>query len=151
MRSPITLSLKSGEVVTVEQALAQDSTWIKLIYREHKKHLGNFNLYNCWDTYLKTGGENGQENFLVIRNKGFVRFSYMKKFKMFCLHDLGVFSNNQNRGYGTALLEQVPLPFFLRTNQDNKSANDYYVRQGLIRVGEVFTMTGRKQNVYQSA
>ena len=32
--------------------------FIKSIYKQEKKHLGSFNLYQCWDKYLSKENNN---------------------------------------------------------------------------------------------
>ena len=85
----------------IKNAKRIDADFIKDIYKAEKEHLGSFNLYQCWDNYLR---KKSKEKFWVVKNLvkcpveyveyqdnvGFVRFGWSKKFHSFILQDIGI-------------------------------------------------------------
>lgn len=128
------------------QALQKsDEAWLKEIYKQSKKELGSFNLYQCWDFYLS--GQN-KENFIGVEPMGFVRWKQSKKYGGNLIMDIAVHKDYRGKGVGYFLLKQIPLPVILKCNCDNKVGNDFYARAGMQKAGVTFTKKGVKQNIW---
>lgn len=48
----------------IKNAKRIDADFIKDIYKAEKEHLGSFNLYQCWDNYLR---KKSKEKFWVVK------------------------------------------------------------------------------------
>lgn len=127
-------------------AVAEDKDWIKEIYRQSKKELGSFDLWQSFTLYLK--GVPRKKFFSVIKGKAFVYWGFMPKYKMNVVIDIGVDQGHKRKGYGLALLKFVPKPFMLKCNQDNVGGNAFYKGVGMRLSGETATKKGVKQNVW---
>lgn len=131
----------------IRPAKAEDADFIAAVYKEHKRNLGSFNLYQCWYAYLNSG----KGKYDVYPGVGFVRYAWSPRKSIWVLHDIGVVHSAQGNGYGRALMARVPRPFMLKCNQSNVNANDFYVKQGLKLTGLAYTLKGVIQNVYLCA
>ena len=118
---------------------------VKSIYKQEKKHLGSFNLYQCWDKYLSKENNN---KFWVIDNVGFVRFAFSKKYNSFILHDIGIIAQQKRKGYGKIFLDKLPRPLILKCNADNDKGNAFYKNYGMNKMGNTQTKKGEPQIVW---
>lgn len=135
--------------LTLRKATAQDEQWIAKVYKESKKELGSFNLWQCWEKYL-----NGKshETFTVLSNcAGFVRWGYSKKYQSYIIQDIGVLSEHRGKGYAKLLLDSVPKPLMLKCNMDNANGNAFYQKIGMNQAGETATKKGVKQIIWTCA
>ena len=133
----------------IRNAKLKDSDFIKDIYKAEKKHLGSFNLYQCWDNYIN---KKSKERFWVVyadnHNTGFVRFGWSKKFNSYILQDIGVNEKYKRKGVGKYILEKLPRPLILKCNVDNITGNNFYKSFGMTLNGTTQTKKGVKQNVW---
>ena len=129
----------------VRKAVHSDSEFIKKLHRQHSKHIGSFNLFWSWDKYLT--GEN-KSTYLVVEGGGFVRFSWMKKYDAYVIHEIAVDEETTRRGVGRALFEATPRPLMLKCNMDNDTGNAFYEKMGMTKVGKAATKKGVPQNVW---
>jgi ribosomal protein S18 acetylase RimI-like enzyme len=121
---------------------------IKLIYKESRKELGSFNLYQCWEKYLS--GQS-REHFWVYKNCGFVRWVESKKYGGNYIHDIGILKEHRGKSIGKKLLQSIPLPIVLKCNEDNVSGNNFYKAIGMYQSGIAFTRKGVKQIIWSCA
>ena len=133
----------------IRNAKLKDSDFIKDIYKAEKKHLGSFNLYQCWDNYIN---KKSKERFWVVYadndNTGFVRFGWSKKFNSYILQDIGVNEKYKRKGVGKYILQKLPRPLMLKCNVDNITGNNFYKSFGMTLNGTTQTKKGVKQNVW---
>ena len=143
----------------IKNAKRIDADFIKDIYKAEKEHLGSFNLYQCWDNYLR---KKSKEKFWVVKNLvkcpveyveyqdnvGFVRFGWSKKFNSFILQDIGILEKYKRKGVGRFIIDNLPKPLILKCNIDNTSGNKFYKKIGMTLNGITMTKKGVKQNVW---
>lgn len=133
----------------VRPATAQDAGMLKVLYKEAKKELGSFNLYQCWDFYLS--GKN-KDKFWVVGDIqsicGFVRWNWSKKFQANMVKDIAVLASMRGLGIGRELLQSVPLPIVLKCNADNFDGNFFYAKMGMVNSGTTQTRKGVSQNIW---
>lgn len=103
-----------------------------------------------WQKYIAGhGGEfkvgiQGASGSLV----GFIRYSWMKKYSAYVVHEIGVFDDFQGLGYGSKLLQQVPIPVLLKCNKDNEKGNDFYKSMCMTCAGVTHTKKGVEQIIW---
>jgi|TARA_R110001606_G_scaffold322173_1_gene469068 predicted acetyltransferase len=143
----------------IKNAKRIDADFIKDIYKAEKEHLGSFNLYQCWDNYLR---KKSKEKFWVVKNLvkcpveyveyqdnvGFVRFGWSKKFHSFILQDIGILEKYKRKGVGKFIIDNLPRPLILKCNIDNTNGNKFYKKIGMTLNGVTMTKKGVKQNVW---
>jgi len=129
----------------IEKATIDDAEFIKSIYKQHKKEIGNFNLFWVWDKYLEG---NTPYKFVVIKNVAFMRFGYSKKFKCNVLYEIGVDNKTMQKGAGKMLYNYLPKPTMIKCNTDNIIGNKFYEKMGAILVGKTITKSGIKQQIW---
>lgn len=129
----------------IVKASARHKDFIKEIYKQEKKHLGSFNLYQSWDKYLL-----GQSpyKFFVIEEVGFMRYGFSKKYKSYLLQEIGIKEEHKKKGYAKILLNAIPKPLMLKCNFDNDAGNFFYEKCGMTKVGKTQTKNGVKQNIW---
>lgn len=125
-----------------------DAPWVKEIYKECKKELGSFNLYQCWDNYV--AGESN-EVFLGVPNVAFIRWKPSKKYASNMVMDIGVLKEFRRCEFGLQLIYAVPLPITLKCNEDNEAGNKFYKSIGFTKAGVTHTRKGVKQNIWVCA
>jgi len=129
----------------IRRAIASDADFIKKIHKQHKKEIGSFNLFYSWDYYIK--GIN-KSVFLIIEDGGSMRFSYMKKYNAYVLHEIGVDNESTRKGVGRALFNALPRPLILKCNMDNERGNAFYEAMGMTKIAKTATKKGVPQNVW---
>jgi len=130
----------------VRLATSGDQEWISQVYKEAKKELGSFNLWQCWEKYLS--GQS-KEKFHVLSNKaGFVRWGYSKKYQSNIIQDIGVLKEYRGKGYAKLLVAVVPKPLMLKCNADNDEGNKFYARMGMSNAGATATKKGVAQIIW---
>ncbi len=132
--------------VVARPATAKDAVMLKAVYKEAKKELGSFNLYQCWDFYLS--GKNKDKFWIIDGIDGFVRWNWSKKFQANMVKDIAVLNTQRGYGYGAVLLKSVPLPVVLKCNVDNVLGNGFYDAMGMNLAGQTFTRKGVAQNIW---
>lgn len=133
-----------GKVFITAATLA-DEPMIKQVYKECRSELGSFNLYQCWEKYLK---KESNEHFHVIRGRGFVRWCYSNKYQSYLVKDIGVLKEFRGSGIGIRLLKCVPTPVMLKCNVDNEDGNAFYAKIGMKKAGNTTTKSGNPQNIW---
>ena len=90
----------------IVKASAKHKDFIKEIYKQEKKHLGSFNLYQSWDKYLL-----GQSpyKFFVIEEVGFMRYGFSKKYKSYLLQEIGIKEVHKKKGLCKNLIKCIPI------------------------------------------
>lgn len=129
----------------IRKAIATDADFIKKIHKQHKAHIGSFNLFWSWDHYLD--GTN-KSKFFVIDGGGFMRYSYSKMYTAYILHEIGVDNETTRKGVGRTLFEALPRPLMLKCNVDNDRGNAFYEAMGMTKMGKTATKKGVEQNVW---
>lgn len=132
----------------IRRATKADEQLLKQIYKEARKELGSFNLFQCWTNYLS--GVRG-EFFMVLPKIGFVRWGFMNKYKCNVIKDIGVLKSEQGRGYGAMLVKSVPCTVMLKCNEDNAQGNAFYKSLGMQQAGRTFTKKGNPQIIWTCA
>ena len=129
----------------IRKATAQDETFIKKLHQQHKKHIGNFNLFWTWDKFIE-----GKTNytFVMIDDCGFMRYGYSKKYKAYLLYEIAVDKDSSQKGVGSLLFNHIPRPLMLKCNADNTIGNKFYIKMGMTKAGITHTKKGEKQNIY---
>jgi hypothetical protein len=119
----------------------QDEEFIKLIYKDCKKEIGSFNLYNCWDDYLKN---KTPYKFYVLDEIGMMRYGFSKKLNSFTIKDIGILKLHQGKGYGNIFFKNTCSPLYLTCNFDNINGNKFYEKMGMKKIGQK-TSKNKKQ------
>ena len=129
----------------IRTATKQDEEFIKKLHKQHKQHIGNFNLFWTWDKFIE-----GKTNytFVVIDGSGFMRYGYSKKYKANLLYEIAVDKDNTKKGVGKYLFDYLPRPLMLKCNADNIIGNKFYLKMGMTKAGVTYTKKGDKQNIY---
>ena len=138
-------------MVNIRSAVASDKEALKQIYKECRDELGSFDLYMCWQKYIK--GES-KERYLVAYDKevlGIIRFGYSRKYKVNVVHDIGVLKKARGKKIGQLLLKTAPTPYLLKCNEDNEGGNNFYKMVGLRCAGKTFTKSRRPQIIWTCA
>ena len=128
----------------VRAAVKQDEDFIKKLHKQHKKHIGGFNLFWIWDDYINKN----KYKYVVIDNGGFMRYGYSKKYNAYVLYEIGVEIENTQKGVGRKLFEYLPKPLMLKCNLDNEVGNKFYEAMGMTLAGKTQTKAGVKQNIW---
>jgi len=129
----------------IRKATKNDAELIKILHKQHKDHIGNFNLFWVWDKYLE-GKAN--YNYVVIEGIAFMRYGYSKKYKATVLYEIGVDVNSTMKGAGRLLYNHLPKPLFLKCNVSNEIGNAFYLAMGMTKAGVTKTKAGEKQNIW---
>jgi len=129
----------------VRSATKQDEAFIKKLHKQHKKHIGGFNLFWVWDKYID---RTAKYKYVVIDDCGFMRYGFSKKYSAYVLYEIAVDEDTKQRGVGRALYEHLPRPLMLKCNQDNDTGNKFYEAMGMTKVGVTQTRQGVKQNIW---
>jgi GNAT superfamily N-acetyltransferase len=133
-------------------AQARDAEWIKKLYAKNKKHLGSFDLFMSWQKYIKERKGFFKTISLVVGKKstdvGFIRYSYMKKYMSYVVHEIAVDEKFLGQGFGTLLLKHVHIPVLLKCNKDNEVGNAFYKKIGMDCAGLTHTKKGVEQIIW---
>ena len=129
----------------IQKATNNHKEFIKEIYKQEKKHLGSFNLYQSWDKYIT---KESPYKFFVLDGIGFMRYGYSKKYKSYLLQEIGIKEEHKKKGYAKILLNAIPKPLMLKCNFDNDAGNAFYERCGMTKVGKTSTKSGVEQNIW---
>lgn len=129
----------------VRLANIDDSEFIKKLHKQHKKHIGGFNLFWVWDKYVEG---KAKYKYVVIDGAGFMRYGYSKKYHAYVLYEIAVDDDNKQKGVGRAFYEHLPKPLMLKCNQDNTRGNKFYEAMGMTKAGNAETKQGVKQNIW---
>ena len=129
----------------VRLATKQDEAFIKKMHKQHKKHIGGFNLFWVWDKYIDC---TAKYKYVVIDDCGFMRYGFSKKYSAYVLYEIAVDEDTKQRGVGRALYEHLPRPLMLKCNQDNDTGNKFYEAMGMTKAGVTETRQGVKQNIW---
>ena len=129
----------------VRPATIQDEDFIKKLHKQHKKHIGGFNLFWVWDKYIEG---TAKHKYVVIEGCGFMRYGYSKKYSAFVLHEIAVDEETKQKGVGRTFFNHLPKPLMLKCNQDNDTGNAFYQAMGMTKVGVTETKQGVKQNIW---
>jgi hypothetical protein len=136
-------------MVNIRTAVAEDKVALKQIYKDCRDELGSFDLYMCWQKFLK--GES-KEKFLVAYEKGevlgMIRFGPSRKYQVVVVQDIGVLLKARGKKIGQLLLDCVPKPYLLKCNEDNEGGNNFYKMMKLRCAGKTFTKKGRPQIIW---
>lgn len=139
-------------MVNIRTAVASDKEALKQIYKECRSELGSFDLYMCWQKFLK---QESKERYLVAYDKqgilGVIRFGPSRKYQSTIVQDIAVLKKARGKKIGQLLLNTVPKPYLLKCNEDNKGGNNFYKMVGLQRAGKTFTKSGRPQIIWTCA
>lgn len=129
----------------IRKATKQDEEFIKKLHKQHKDHIGNFNLFWIWDKFI-----DGKTNYVyeIIDDCGFIRYGYSKKYKANVLYEIAVDNDSPKKGVGTMLFNRLPKPLMLKCNADNVIGNKFYIKMGMTKAGVTETKKGEKQNIY---
>lgn len=84
----------------------------------------------------------------VIPFVGFVRYSFMLKYSAYVIHEIGIVEDKLGRGYGTQLLNSVPLPILLKCDKGNDVGNAFYKAIGMNCAGLTATKNGKPQIIW---
>lgn len=128
----------------VRSANRSDKALIKSLYKQESKNVGSFNLFFSWDNFLL--GKNSFFN--VIPQVGFVRYSFLKRKKIWTLKEIAIKEEEKKKGYGLLLLNSVPKPFILKCNLENENANAFYEKNGLILIDKEKDKKGNFKNIW---
>tara|TARA_R100000781_G_C4077460_1_gene126581 strand:+ start:765 stop:1169 length:405 start_codon:yes stop_codon:yes gene_type:complete len=129
----------------IRTANKNDAELIKKLHKQHKKHIGNFNLFWIWDKFLEGGTT---YTYVVIDNIAFMRYGYSKKYKANVLYEIGVDTESTQKGAGRMLYDHLPTPLMLKCNVDNDIGNKFYKAMGMTKAGITQTKAGEKQNIW---
>ena len=128
----------------IRKANKNDKEFIKELHKQHKKHIGNFNLFWVWDKYLEG---NTNYTYEIYENNGFIRYGYSKKYKANVIYEIAVNNKSTEKGVGRKLFNRLKKPIFLKCNEDNEIGNKFYLKMGMTKAGSTLTKKGEKQNV----
>ena len=129
----------------VRKATKDDAEYIKKLHKQHKKHIGGFNLFWVWDKYIDG---TAKHKYVIIENAGFMRYGYSKKYSAYVLYEIAVDTDCKQKGVGTILFNELPKPTMLKCNTDNDIGNAFYKKMGMTKVGVTSTKAGQKQNIW---
>jgi len=128
----------------VRAAVKQDEDFIKKLHKQHKKHIGGFNLFWIWDDYINKN----KNKYVVIDKGGFMRYGFSKKYNAYVLYEIAVDDDSKQKGVGRKLFEYLPKPLMLKCNLDNEVGNKFYEAMGMTLAGKTQTRSGVKQNIW---
>jgi ribosomal protein S18 acetylase RimI-like enzyme len=129
----------------VRPANIEDEEFIKKLHKQHKEHIGGFNMFWVWDKYVE---KKANYKYVVISNCGFMRYGYSKKYSAYVLYEIAVDEESKQNGIGKVLFNNLPRPLMLKCNQDNEIGNAFYMAMNMIKVANCKTKKGVKQNIY---
>jgi GNAT superfamily N-acetyltransferase len=136
----------------IRLAVKEDADWIKEIYKVKPKEIGDFNQYQTFHFYL-TG--KATHKFIVIPEKGFVRYGYSPKMGAYIIHEIGVHPVFRRHGVAKVLFDRVKkiahrsgYRLLLKCNAENETANKFYEKMGMRFVSETSTRKGVKQYLW---
>tara|TARA_Y100000114_G_C11763694_1_gene331625 strand:+ start:340 stop:744 length:405 start_codon:yes stop_codon:yes gene_type:complete len=129
----------------IRKATKDDEAFIKELHKQHKKHIGNFNLFWVWDKFLEG---NTPYTYEIYEEHGFIRYGYSKKYKANVIYEIAVKNGSTQKGVGKDLFNRLKKPIFLKCNEDNVVGNKFYLKMGMTKAGVTITKKGEKQNIY---
>jgi hypothetical protein len=110
-----------------------DEDFIKLIYKDCKKEIGSFNLYNCWYDYLKN---KTPYKFYILEGIGMMRYGFSKKLNCYTIKEIGILKIHQGKGYGNIFFKYISNPLYVTCNFDNINGNKFYEKIGMKKIGQ---------------
>jgi ribosomal protein S18 acetylase RimI-like enzyme len=134
--------------MNIRLAKSSDKDFIKKLYKQSSKEIGNFNLFWTWDKYLS--GE-AKHKFYVIDDMGFMRIGYSKRYNSYVLYEIAVDAECKQKGVGKKLYEKIPKPLMLKCNKDNHIGNKFYKKMGMTKSGTTKTTKGIEQNIWTAS
>ena len=129
----------------VRKANINDAEFIKKLHKQHKKHIGGFNLFWIWDKYVEG---KAKYEYVIIDEIAFMRYGYSKKYKANVLYEIAVDLDNVKKGAGRVLYNHLSKPLMLKCNKDNDIGNKFYKSMGMTKAGETETKAGVKQIIW---
>ena len=131
--------------MNIRLATIEDVDFIKKLHKQSSKHIGSFNLFWSWDKYIS---KTAKHRYVVIDEKGFMRYGYSKKYNAYVLFEIAVDTECKQKGVGKVLFDYLPKPLMLKCNQDNEAGNKFYAKMGMSKVGKTKTSAGVEQNIW---
>jgi GNAT superfamily N-acetyltransferase len=137
----------------VKSATQEDAAWIKDLYKQEKKHIGSFNLYQVWENYL---AGIGPHRFIKVDEVAFCNYGFSVRKNCYVIHDIAVHLDHKGKGIGGFILEKIAAKahregttLMLKCNFDNEEGNAFYKRKGMKLERVNWTKAGVKQNVWR--
>ena len=131
--------------MNIRLATIDDVDFMKKLHKENSKQIGDFNVFRVWDKYIS---KTAKHRYVVIDEKGFMRYGYSKKYKAYVLFEIAVDTECKQKGVGKVLFDYLPKPLMLKCNQDNEAGNKFYAKMGMSKVGKTKTSAGVEQNIW---
>lgn len=114
------------------------------MFNKNKSILGNFDFafYHWKQT------ENPRNKWVVVENFAFAH--YMIKLNgQKTLYEIAVDDHMKRKGIAKTILSHIGSPISLKTDADNLESNSFYRSLGFICLGQKFTSSGKKVNIYE--
>lgn len=131
--------------MNIRLATIDDVDFMKKLHKENSKHIGDFNVFRVWDKYIS---KTAKHRYVVIDEKGFMRYGYSKKYNAYVLFEIAVETECKQKGIGKVLFDYLPRPLMLKCNQANEAGNKFYAKMGMTKAGKRKTTTGIEQNIW---
>ena len=125
-------------------ATEQDKELVQKVFKESKAALGDFDG-RVWKAHL-TGKT--PYRYYIEDGKGFIRYGYSKKKKLYVVKEVGVLIEHRDHGVARTMFSQLRRPLYLTCNIDNDAANLFYQKIGMTLWGETRTKT-LKRKMYE--
>ncbi len=127
----------------IEGATKSDFDWITKLFKKNEGILGSADL-----TIWRHKNSNAKSRFIVIRPHAFAHFN-LKRNGEKTLYEIAVDTNMKRMGIGRALVDFIGAPMLLKTDADNIASNAFYASLGFFLLGEKFTKSGKRVNVWK--